>query len=200
NPALYEIYLYVAAIALIRRERKFIVTMSVSRHEFLAGSYLFLVALSAAMVVAIWLTSLIGYAALWALGYGMGAAITPMQLLTGNWAKLIVAFSWMASGAGIVTLIGYLTARWWKIILSVLGALIAAAILVATQLNLRTNAAMVLDWLERVVYWIFEVAVPMIYRYFWGAAPAAMVARNLLLGLGATVASYPVMRGMRIVK
>ena len=141
---------------------------------------------------------------MWGAGFHIRNGWNASILFTGGnqniLADLFVGFASMISLSGIYTLLGYLFTRWWKQILILFAVGVAAAIIFATQIRIGKYLPELRDWLEWFILWLFDVAIPAIEAYFSETRPSILSLRYLATGVAATLLSYPIMRGMKVVK
>jgi len=214
----FSILVTVFALWLVNRERKFMVSLSVTRRELLLGSLYFLIALAALMTAAQYLVDVIGRGVMWIAGttprggwnarfiagHSPTAGWSVELLFTGGnprWAEVLLSnFSAMVSDAGIYTLIGYLFLRWWKVILIMLASGIVLLIVLATQIRFFQQLNELANFLTWFVQWLVETAIPAIIDFVYNSSLWLVVSRNAAICAACFALSYPVMRKMPVVK
>lgn len=203
NASLFSAFVWISALWLVRRERKFEVSLSVARFEMLAGSFLYIVAAAAAMTLSYLLVSVVGRGVMWLGGFRLRNGWNLKVLLTGGDDRLcqtlLVAFTGMISTACAYTFIGYLMARWWKQILILFAVGVALLILFLTQMNTVRLFMLARDWLAQNVAWLVDELLAAYVRAVLESNPYQVALYDLLIALGAMALSYPVMRGMPVV-
>ena len=185
NPASFEwtgmfswVILWMSC-TLTGRDRKFLVTLSVSRYEILMGNFLFLTTMALASTV-----------------------LSTQTLILGNSARFLfdgtMVFSDFMFTIGLFTLLGYLFGRWWKQLLIIMGAGLVIFIVVMSQLALGNFSKEIVDG----IVWFADFAVqriaPAIEKLFEWRESYQMILIQLGLGVGLTALSYPVLYKFKI--
>lgn len=199
----FSFIVFLLALIISGRDRQFFVAMSTSRYEVLIGSFVFLITLSAALAVVGGLVlPILIRLVLMLTGFGVQNGWSANVVLTGGdslwWRAIISDFLDMVELAGIMTLVGYLFRRWWKVILVIMAAGIVTMILLATQLNSSRYIQMLFEWGIQFFTWLSEVALPAMERYFNETHLALIALRKVAVATVLTALSYPVMRWMKV--
>jgi len=203
SPFLFTALVALSALWLTGRERKFLVSMSVTRRELLLCSLYYLVLLSVILTIAQFAVAIVGRGVMWIAGFAPRGGWTVEKLVTGGpgWAERHLSdFTVRLRYAGVYTLIGYLFARWWKVIVIAFASGVALLIVLISQVNLIRLLPQLFDYLTWLIPWIFTEAIPAVIDYLTNSSTWEGVAVNLVICLGAFALSYPVMRRMPVVK
>jgi hypothetical protein len=184
------------------RDRKFLVTLSVSRYEILLGNFLFMLSLAVMATVLAWLIPLINRLALLAVGFRFQNNLSTQTLILGNSARFlfdgVMLFSDFVLIIGAFTFLGYLFGRWWKQLLVIMGAGLVIFIVVMSQLALGNFSKEIVDG----IIWFADYAVshiaPAIEQLFEWRESYQMILLQLGLGVGLTALSYPVLYKFKI--
>ena len=202
NAAPFGLLATLFALATIKKDREFLVSCSVPRYRIWLGTCAFLILLSAALAV---MSGLIAPALCRA---GLMAIQFPME---GGWQSvptgndphvmrtiLITAMSSIGT-AGCYMLIGYLFARWWKVILIGFGVLLVTFILLANMVRWQTYLAEVMANLSVYIEDFMRNIVPQLQAFFSEENRMRLTLYQLGIGCICMLLSYPVMRGMKVV-
>ena len=204
NGSVFSVAVWLIALFIIKREHKFLIAQSVSRIEIIVTTVCFSAVLSLMMTLIMWLASILGILSIWIGGFNISGGWTAAALLTGNNPKLAVtlfeSFSGMFASAGIYTLIGYLFVRWWKIILIIAGAGIAALILFVTQIQVSQYLQQIAENAIEFIRWFVDTFIPYLIDFYNDDHAFFRIGSNMLAGLATFAVSYPVMRRMPVVK
>lgn len=204
NPSAFGMLVFLFALAILKRDRMFLVSVSVPRYQVLLGSFVFLTSLSVALaLIGGIIAPVFCRAVLWAVGFPIRGGWNAQALFTGNNPNLmrdiLISICDMIGSAGLFTLLGYIFLRWWKPLLILFGAGIAVMILLVTMVQWETYIAQLLlraaDWVQ----WAIEQLIPMIQNFFSGENQVAWAWTELIAGFACTALAYPVMRGMKVV-
>lgn len=194
---------FLFSLAILNRDRRFLVSLSVPRYQILLGSFLFLVSLALALAV---LSGLILPAltrlVMMGIGFPVRGGWSATAVLTGNNINMgrdvLLEVCSMICTAGVFTLLGYVFLRWWKILLILGSAFIVAIILLVAMINwesmLSVYALRLADWLQ----WLVETWLPRVVEFFRNPEPVRTGLIQLGVGVGCSILSYPVMRGMKV--
>lgn len=208
NPASFEwtgmfswVILWMSC-TLTGRDRKFLVTLSVSRYEILMGNFLFLITMALASTVLSWLIPLINRLALLAVGFRFQSTLSTQTLILGNSVRFLfdgaMVFSDFMFTIGLFTLLGYLFGRWWKQILVIMGAGLVIFIVVMSQLALGTFSKEIVDGIRWAADFAITRIAPAIETLFEWRESYQMILIQLGLGVGLTALSYPVLYKFKI--
>ncbi len=199
----YAFLIMVFALLTLKRNRQFLVSLSISRWETLAGSFLFLVTMSAALtLLGGFIMPTLVRAVLWPLGFPIRGGWTLEALLIGNDAGFFSGLWWslclMVMIAGLSVLIGYIMLRWWKVVLIAFAVAIAGGIffikMVEWSSYVRDFAETLIDWIQ----WSANTALPAIQNFFARTSLNWLALQMMGVGVLSTALSYPVMRGMKV--
>ncbi|MDL2206626.1 hypothetical protein LJC33_06940 [Eubacteriales bacterium OttesenSCG-928-N13] len=191
----------VLTVMSLHRDRRFLVSLSVTRYQQLLGMYLYLICMAIGLILLGGvLLPILTRALLLVLGYPLKGGWD--TLLTGgnaNMARdLFVNFCQMISSIGWFALIGYVVNRWWKVLLILMGAGIVLLIAFLNLINISSFvmnfADSLLDWAR----WAVDTVIPWLEEFFKeeNILPQALTA--MASGVVCMIISYPVMRGMRV--
>lgn len=200
NTSVFSMVVAVIAIFLVKRERKAAIARSIARHQFLLGTAAFLLALSAAMAVVMWIEQMLGVLLLISLGFFPPEGWDVMTILTGNnqniLADVLMNFLNMFAAGAYYTLIGYLFARWWKALLVIMGAGIVLTVIFFTQVNRFTVSQDLIVMLQNVVDWAENVLVPWIERWYAETRLYMLALRPLTGAAASLLLCYPIILRM----
>lgn len=204
NPSAFGMLVFLCSFAILKRDRMFLVSLSMPRYQVLTGSFAFLVSLSAALaLVGGVIAPFICRAILLIVGFPLKGGWSAATLFTGGDPDLpmnmLASMLEMIGSAGICTLVGYVFLRWWKPLLILFGAGIAAILLMVTMIQWETFLAGILVDFAKWVNWAAEQLIPLIQRFFEEDNRMVWALREFGAGLACIVLSYPVMRGMKVV-
>lgn len=199
----FSFLVFLFSLAIVNRDRRFLVSLSVPRYQILLGSMLFLLSLALALAVLGGLIlPVLARLVLMGIGFPIRGGWSAAAVLTGNNINMgrdvLLEVCSMICTAGVFTLLGYVFLRWWKVLLILGSAGIVAIILLVAMVNWQSMigvyAAQLLDWLE----WFVETWLPRIVEFFQNPEPVRIGLIQLGVGVGCSILSYPVMRGMKV--
>ena len=203
NAPFFSLIVTVSALWLTGRERRHLISLSVTRRDAVLGAMLYLIGLSAAMAIAQFLGAVIGRGSIWIAGYSPSGHRSVAAMLTGNealwWERYVRNLFGMIRDAGVYTLAGCLFVRWWKAILIAMGCGLAALIALISQINVNRYATEILEFGYHVVRWIVDRVSAVRYGAFANSLAYDAMVKSLTC-LAATAAAYLVVRGVPAVK
>lgn len=203
NTSSFGMLMFILALCTINRDRRFLVSCSVPRYRIWLGTCLFLIATAVGLtILGTFVVPAICRAALLLLGIPLKGGWDLGMLLTGGNTDILKSCAAscmeMIGTAGWSMLLGYLLLRWWKPILILIGAGIAAIILLVQMIQWETFVVQWLAHLEDWVRWAADQLIPWIREFYsqdnqltWSAYECG--AGILFMGL-----SYLIMRGMKV--
>jgi len=208
SPGLMQCFIAISAVWLMWRERRFLVTLSLTRGRVLLGSQGYLLVLSVVMTLCYMLLPALGRMILWACGFHLQLPWSAGVILTGGdpdwWIDMLQMLAGCIYLAGWWTLLSAVWLRWWKIILILDAVGLALLILFASQIRWLDSG--VLMELEKhagdLVLWIFDRLVPAIEKFAEYISTHYLHLMGLQAGAGVlfSVLTYPVIRGMKVIK
>lgn len=192
----------ILAFIIVSRDRRFFVSLSVSRWESLLGSLIFLAGCSVALsVIGGFILQTVVRLVLMLLRISPAGGWSIQTLLGVQkqdwWRAHLLTLLDMVEAIGIATFVGYVLARWWKPLLIASIAFVAVVIVVATQLSTTSFVQRMLEWGRWAIEWIIDQLIPAMDRYFSNTNLAFIAARKIAVGVGLTALSYPVVRWMK---
>lgn len=208
STGLLQSFVAFMAIWIMWKERRFLVTLSMTRGQVLLGSLGYLLVLSLILTLAYMLLPAMGRGILWICGFHLEKPWSIEILLTGGDPEWWISALHMLAGslflAGYWTFLAAVWNRWWKILLLLGGIGIALLILFASQIRWLDSG--ILANLEQhaadMIIWIFDEMIPAIIRFFEYIASHALmvIAAKAGAGILLSLLSYPVVRGMKVIK
>lgn len=203
NASAFVFLIYLFSVAILSRDRRFLVSLSVPRSQILIGSFLFMLALSVCLAILGGLILPIAARLLMMLfGLPIRGGWSASAILTGNNPNLLrdvfVEFCSMMFASGLLTLFGYVFLRWWKVLLILFGAGIVLIILLVNMIQWQTFLS---SFLRDGAHWVLnflEDFLPRLIDFFENGDHLKLALIQLGIGLGGSCLSYPVMRGMPV--
>ncbi len=182
--------------------RKFFISLSVSRYEMLIGNFLYLASLAVIFIVAAWLTPFLSRMALLLTGFRFASGVSMREIIWGSSKNILFdgakIFCEFVLTIGISTFVGYLFARWWKIILLLMGLGIVSMIIVVMQVQLGKNLELLIRFADWLAEWMRMSFIPFIEKVVTTSITWKTLAYYFLMGVGFTALSYPILRKMPV--
>lgn len=203
DPSAFGLLVCILALGTVKRDREFLVSCSVPRHQIWLGTCGFLIVMSVGLaVIGGFIAPALCRAVLMLFGFSFRGGSTLATILTGGnadmFSSILIAAMQMVGSAGGYMLAGYMLLRWWKIILIAFVAFIAAIVLMVQMVQWETFLAQVIVDLAKWVEWAAERLIPLIETFLNQSNRMVWALRALGAGLGCMLLSYPILRGMKV--
>ncbi len=203
NTSAFGLLIIILATCTIHKDRRFLVSCSVPRYRIWLGTCLFLIAAAMGLtLVGTFVVPAICRAALLGMGIPLKGGWALSALLTGGnadvWKGCAAGCMELIGTAGWSMLLGYVLLRWWKPVLILIGALIAAIILLVKMVQWETFIVQWLAHLEDWVEWAMDQLIPWIRAFYEQDNQLQWSAYECGAGLVYMSVSYFIMRGMKV--
>ena len=203
NPSVFSMLIAILALATIRKDREFLVSCSVPRHQIWLGTcgFLLLSAVGICLVGGLIAPSICRMVMLLA-GLPLAGGWSAQTILFGGDAQwsfmMITSLLSLIGMAGNYMLVGYLCLRWWKIILVLFCVMILSLILLVKMVQWETFVAQLVRdvaiYAERFIGWAVRFVDSLMSR----DGQMKLALWSMGWGVIGMLLSYPVMRGMKV--
>lgn len=199
----FSMMIVIVALLLIKRNRELMTTLSVTRYEQIVGGFVYLLIMSAGLtILSEWLVPMLTFLVMAVFSLPVRGGWSAVRILTLGSDNLLLtmykSFIMMIASFGLLTLLGYIFQRWWKIILIAFAALTLGAIIAFSQYSTSRFITYVLENAEQIADYILDVVVPFFGRMFDSSNVFLYTLRFVGFSVVCTLISYPIMRRMPV--